>query len=114
MGYFPNGTSGDIYYEMYCSKCVHEDTEREAAMCPIWLWHMVDNYKECNNEKSYLHKVIPRSKDDLDNEQCVMFLERSSSIADQALPPPSTAARVKSMEHLRAIMAKEKPGSVRG
>jgi hypothetical protein len=71
MGYFSNGTEGEIYSETYCSKCLH------CEGCPIWLAHMIHNYDECNNPKSILHMLIPRSKDDLGNEKCKMFTPKT-------------------------------------
>jgi hypothetical protein len=51
-------------------------TASAASTAPIFRPHGLYNYDECNNEKSILHLLIPRSKDDLDNEQCTMFLEK--------------------------------------
>jgi hypothetical protein len=74
MGYFPNGTSGEIYESKYCSKCLHQ--ELEDIGCPIWHAHMMYNYDECNNEKSILHLLIPRSEDGIGNEECTMFVAK--------------------------------------
>ena len=68
MGYFSNGTEGEMYEERYCANCAHQDG------CTVWLAHMVHNYDECNNPESILHLLIPRSKDNVGNEQCTMFL----------------------------------------
>jgi len=67
MGYFSNGTEGEVYGEQYCSRCVH------GQKCPVMLLHLLHNYDECNNEESMLHVLIPRSKDGVGNEQCAMF-----------------------------------------
>lgn len=72
MGYFPNGTSGMMYEERYCSKCAHED---EESGCVIMLAHLIYNYDECNNEKSILHLLIPRDERG-DNKQCTMFVPK--------------------------------------
>ena len=72
MAYFSNGTEGECYYETYCSKCVHEEN------CPVWMLHMLHNYDECNKKDSFLHVLIPRSKDGLDNERCTMFVHSPS------------------------------------
>jgi len=101
VGYFPNGMSGAYYQEHYCARCINEDAEKER-WCPIWNWHLLDNYAECNKDDSYLHKLIPR-KEDGTNGQCVMFVERQPEPED-TLPPKSTAANVRSMEQLRSII----------
>ena len=75
MGYFSNGMEGEDYHERYCAKCIH-DNEEKGIGCPIWNLHLLHNYEDCNNPKSYLHFLIPRSTDDLSNERCTMFLER--------------------------------------
>lgn len=70
MGYFSNGTEGMLYEEHWCDRCEHQDG------CAVWLAHSLYNYDECNNEKSILHLLIPRSKNKLDNERCLMFIEK--------------------------------------
>ena len=75
MGYFSNGTEGDMYREQYCSRCEHDQNND----CAVLLAHLLYNYDDCNNEKSILHLLIPRRKDGLGNEQCKMFIE--------AMPP---------------------------
>ena len=74
MGYFPNGTSGEMYRERYCDRCLH-DRGGDGPMCPIWTLHLERNYKDCNDATAILHRFIPRSADKLDNEACVMFTE---------------------------------------
>lgn len=69
MGYFPNGTAGDIYEEKYCSRCVHMNQE---TGCPVMIAHQLYNYEECNKPESILHILIPRDKDGW-NQQCAMF-----------------------------------------
>jgi hypothetical protein len=76
MGYFPNGTSGESYYEEYCARCIHDDPDR-GVHCPIWNLHLLHNYKECNNKDSFLHVLIPRDKQGW-NERCTMFVERAA------------------------------------
>lgn len=41
--------------------------------------HLMHNYQECNKPESFLHVLIPRSKDKLGNEQCAMFLGKAST-----------------------------------
>ena len=70
MGYFSNGTEGRDYEAKYCDRCVHQDTG-----CPVWLAHLLYNYKECTNDThvSVLELLIPRSPDGLGNDQCKVF-----------------------------------------
>ena len=76
MGYFSNGTEGEMYEAHYCSRCKHgewvrDDTGR-VPLCAVWEAHMMHNYEECNKEDSILHVLIPRIG--VRNEQCRMFL----------------------------------------
>ncbi len=82
MGYFPNGTASEAYYEEWCSRCVHEVTEN----CQVWMEHLLRNYEECNNKRSILHRLIPRDADG-DNCKCLMFVDRGllSNLALQKL-----------------------------
>lgn len=73
MGYFSNGSEGADYEAAYCVRCVH------LQGCAVWLAHMLHNYDECNNEKSILHLLIPRSDNGLGNEECLMFHEKSEA-----------------------------------
>lgn len=77
MGYFSNGTEGEMYESQYCDRCIHQDDP-----CAVWLLHMLHNYDECNNDKSMLHVLIPRKG--IENEQCAMF-----KIAEDAQPEPT-------------------------
>jgi hypothetical protein len=79
MGYFPNGTAGDVYQEMYCSKCHHDINED----CPVFLAHLVYNYDECNKPDSILHMLIPRNAKG-NNEECRLFIPRLGKIEDAA------------------------------
>ena len=73
MGYFSNGTQGEMYQAKWCDKCLHQNAEKYVS-CPIWDLHLLNNYEECNKADSYLHHLIPR--DGIDNEQCRMFVDR--------------------------------------
>jgi hypothetical protein len=75
MGYFSNGTEDECYFEQYCSRCIHNDPDKG---CNVWFLHMLHNYEECNKKDSFLHVLIPRSKDGLSNEQCSMFVPAPS------------------------------------
>jgi len=76
MGYFPNGTSGMMYEEEFCSRCVHYGNE--GTSCAVLDAHILFNYDECNKEDSILHILIPRGKDGF-NEECRMFLEKDNA-----------------------------------
>lgn len=71
MGYFPNGTAGADYEAQFCDRCIHQDADGEG--CAVWLAHMLFNYRDCNDDGSILHILIPQTKDGLGNEQCRMF-----------------------------------------
>ena len=72
MGYFSNGTEGDLYEAKYCSRCVHGPMNESP--CTVWFLQLMNNYAECNNADSMLHVLIPREKP-VGNGQCTMFLE---------------------------------------
>lgn len=69
MAYFSNGTEGVMYEEEFCVRCIHWND----GMCPVLIAHSLYNYRDCNDEGSILHILIPRSKDRLSNEECRMF-----------------------------------------
>ena len=74
MGYFSNGTEGDMYEAKYCARCVHET---EEVGCAVMLAHMIHNYAEANNDDSILHMLIPIN-DEGWNEQCRMFIPKDN------------------------------------
>lgn len=76
MGYFSNGTEGDIYEEEYCVKCVHYGDD--GCSCPILAIHMTYNYDQHKNQeiKSILDRLIPR--EGIYNQKCSMFIEGST------------------------------------
>lgn len=76
MGYFSNGTEWECYEAQYCSRCVHHKTEPGEG-CAVVLLHMTRNYKDCNDEDSPLHVLIPR--DGIRNGRCAMFHEGKPS-----------------------------------
>jgi hypothetical protein len=71
MGYFPNGTSHEMYAAHYCSKCHHDINDD----CPVMTAHLLQNYDECNNPDSILHLLIPRDRNGY-NLKCKMFIPR--------------------------------------
>lgn len=74
MGYFSNGTAGELFEAFYCDRCIHQEKG-----CAVWAAHQIHNYSECNNKRNILHMLIPRTADGLDNEACRMFIERDTS-----------------------------------
>lgn len=74
MGYFSNSTDSMSYEEQYCAKCLHQGPP-DGPGCHVWLAHLLYNYDDCNNDKSILHVLIPRTEDGLSNKQCTMYLE---------------------------------------
>ena len=84
MGYFSNGTEGQIYEEAYCLRCIHYGPE-EGPGCPVWFAHLLYAYEECNsdsNAKAMLDMLIPRVPHTFEdgithdiNGECTMFAE---------------------------------------
>ena len=68
MGYFSNGTEGDLYEARWCARCVHRD---DKPACAVWELHLFRNYDEYDDAESALHVLIPR--DGIENQQCRMF-----------------------------------------
>lgn len=79
MGYFSNGTEGEMYQCEWCVDCIHDDPENEIY-CPIWGLHLEMNYAECNNKESILHRLIPR-EELVGNGKCVMFVKEGDTPA---------------------------------
>jgi len=82
MGYFANGTEGEMFEEAWCSRCVHSDTsgEREIGVdppCPVWMAHIMFAYEECNassNAKAILDMLIEDHRDgSVFVNECQMF-----------------------------------------
>lgn len=73
MGYFSNGTEGERYEAQYCVRCIHQNMDDGG--CAVWHAHMLYNYRDCNDEDSILHLLIPLKKEGIGNEQCAMFHE---------------------------------------
>lgn len=81
MGYFSNGTEGDIYRDRYCENCVHwkDLGDGRGPGCPIYDLHFLYNYDQCKSGEpgetiaAMLGALIPRAESGLFNEQCTMF-----------------------------------------
>lgn len=80
MGYFPNGTSFDFWFDDNCGKCAHWPKDDGSPGCPVEMAHMLYAYELCNEEshpgKVILDMLIPIAKDGLNNERCAMFKDR--------------------------------------
>jgi len=76
MGYFANGTCGDLYETCWCSRCVHQ------GGCAVWLLHLAWNYEQVGDEtkKAALDSFIPRQG--IENAQCQMFYEKEGAQAE--------------------------------
>jgi hypothetical protein len=71
MGYFSNGTEGDIYERQYCFRCVHENPTRG---CPVMSLHLLYAYGAEGDMKAALNDLIPRKENGIGNEKCTMFI----------------------------------------
>ena len=63
--------------------------------------HLTSNYKECNNEQSILHMLIPRGKDG-ENQKCLMFYPDRTVIKE-------AKREADELEKYRKAMARENP-----
>jgi len=73
MGYFSNGTEGEIYQDKYCQHCAHWPDSSDDGGCHVWLAQLIHNYDQEGTAKSVLNLFIPRSEDGLSNLECEMF-----------------------------------------
>lgn len=68
MGYFSNGTEGDMYQERYCSRCIHGENDE----CPVWDAHLLYNGDGLLHQE-LLDMLIPQTTSG--NGQCLMFVK---------------------------------------
>lgn len=77
MGYFPNGTSAEIFMDQHCAHCANNRIRAgtEGESCPIMDAHMHGNYSQKEGEplEMVLSTLIRRKG--LDNE-CQMYFPR--------------------------------------
>lgn len=98
MGYFSNGTEGDLYVEHYCHRCIHY--REEGPDCGVMLAHLLHNYDQFREGgehlKSALDLLIPRitmtGADGIaipTNGECAMFLVKNltGDLFPPAIPP---------------------------
>lgn len=76
MAYFANGEEGDMYEELYCSRCAHRRDPEQGECCPVLMLHLLWNYEQCDGDGHKgmaLGLFIPR--EGTTNQQCEMFVE---------------------------------------
>ena len=96
MGYFANGTEGELFEEAWCSRCAHSDLGpgRELGVdppCPVWMAHQLFAYELCNKHddpgKQILDTLIPLSYPPAGDgipyarNECAMFHPRDAGAA---------------------------------
>ena len=82
MGYFANGTEGDMYQFAYCFKCKNRVDKKDGCGfgCAVWDLHITHSYKLANSKseaKKMLDFLIPNKN--CNNEECRMFLPKVRS-----------------------------------
>lgn len=86
MAYFPNGTSGMIYVDQWCSRCTNwkDLDDGRGCGCPIQDLHLAHNYDQVKNEdiKMILETFIP-TKEDGFPDKCLMFTQAEGEIVGQ-------------------------------
>lgn len=79
MAYFPNGTSGLMYQQEWCERCVnwHENEYTDVPGCCIIDLHMFHNYDQHKDPlfRDVLEHFIP-SDTNGDPAKCRMFIEK--------------------------------------
>lgn len=98
MGFFSNGTEGDMYQSQFCARCINwkDVGDGRGAGCPVWDLHMLYNYdqhKKASTEAA-LAMFIPRDAAGW-NRQCAMFHERGKNGGGQPEPLPVLLTIVK-------------------
>jgi hypothetical protein len=83
MAYFSNGTEGMDFEMRFCMRCIHgfDPAANEMIPCAVWSLHLQHNYAEANNDKSFLHDLIPANK-----STCNMFSPAETT--EQMFKPP--------------------------
>lgn len=75
MGYFCNGTEGEIYFNKYCDKCLNcrDLDDGRGVGCPVWDAHHL--FDMDGDSGDVLDFFIPREDPrHVFNQQCKMFL----------------------------------------
>lgn len=78
MGYFSNGTEGEMYEEEYCYKCLNYNEEQGCQIMNLHLFWNYEAQRENGEDKKYaLNWFIPPDKEGIFNQQCRMFKMRT-------------------------------------
>lgn len=107
MGYFSNGTEGEMFEARYCANCIHRPTTPEALPCPVWHLHMLWNYDAVGaygdkTKRTALETFITRGEDGR-NQQCRMFVP-IASILDLV----DTSPKVDEGKHVKIINGRQR------
>lgn len=70
MGYFPNGTSAEIFECKFCQHCVNHSTENGEG-CAVYGAHLIYNYDQHDKGQGKLKGVLDMLIDE--NDVCQMF-----------------------------------------
>jgi hypothetical protein len=93
MGYFSNGTSGDMFEAEWCNRCAHENDE---MCCPVMLAHILYAYELCNEDaaknpgKHVLDMLIARAEPAVEQsgkQKCAMFLSADRLVRNRGEGP---------------------------
>lgn len=78
MGYFPNGTSFEIFHSTFCQHCQNwrYDEDTDAFVCPIMDLHLVWNYDDDKTKQKALSHFIEGTG--IEEHECRMFLPHDS------------------------------------
>lgn len=82
MAYFSSATESMDWATQNCDLCRHQDGPDAGSVCAVWLLHLLRNYDQCAHSdaaRAYadcLGTLIPRTRDGLGNERCLMFIAK--------------------------------------
>lgn len=119
MGYFANGTEGEIFQGEYCAKCVHDLKQN----CPIWLLHLTWNYEQFDGDgeikKAALDTLIIREHREVPGgfativNRCTMFRPATQEERENAKLPQTAEEELKRLEAWKEGRAKVVKNEVR-
>lgn len=67
MGYFSNGTEGEMFEARWCERCVHQDESEDSIGCPVWWLHLMWN-QEWEGIIEFINQAIRRREYEVRNE----------------------------------------------
>jgi hypothetical protein len=96
MGYFSNGTEGDMYEENWCERCLHKS---EGEGCAVMLAHLVFNYEQHKDDdlKNVLDTLIP--SEGAFNAECAMYMKSEPVFVIFDGPPSHESGRFIEVEN---------------